>query len=95
MIPAVAGLALISTLVASLRAALAEAAEQLPAGVTLLVTASGISAAGISAAFWALLAGLALLALLVRRRRRQRATAQARDGRVVTAGSSQRARHSG
>ncbi|WP_308772438.1 benzoate/H(+) symporter BenE family transporter [Brachybacterium paraconglomeratum] len=64
VIPAVAGLALLGTFVASLRSALAESEEQLPAGVTVLIAASGIAAAGISAAFWALLVGLALRALL-------------------------------
>ena len=70
VIPAVAGLALIATFVVSLRAALDERAEQLPAGVTVLIAASGISVAGISAAFWALLVGLALRALLRSRGRR-------------------------
>jgi benzoate membrane transport protein len=64
VIATVAGLALLGTFVASLRSALAEPAEQLPAGVTVLVAASGIAVAGISAAFWALLVGLALRALL-------------------------------
>lgn len=69
VLPAVAGLALIGTFVVSLRAALAVPSEQLPAGVTVLVAASGIAVGGISAAFWALLAGLALRALLSPRRR--------------------------
>ncbi|MEE1617214.1 benzoate/H(+) symporter BenE family transporter [Brachybacterium sp. J153] len=67
VIAAVAGLALASTFVSSLRAALAEPAEQIPAGVTVLIAASGVAVAGISAAFWALLAGLLLRALLQRR----------------------------
>lgn len=71
VIPAVAGLALIATFVVSLRAALEERSEQLPAGVTMLIAASGISVAGISAAFWALLVGLALRALLRPRGRRR------------------------
>lgn len=70
VIPAVAGLALMGTFVSSLRGALAEPREQLPAGITVLIAASGIAVAGISAAFWALLAGLALRALLVPRSRR-------------------------
>ncbi|MBB5831230.1 benzoate/H(+) symporter BenE family transporter [Brachybacterium aquaticum] len=75
VIPAVAGLALLGTFVVSLRAALAEPSDQLPAGVTVLIAASGIAVAGISAAFWALLVGLALRALLREpgRRRRPRA----------------------
>ncbi|WP_062950563.1 benzoate/H(+) symporter BenE family transporter [Brachybacterium sp. sponge] len=72
VIPAVAGLALLGTFVASLRSALAEPEEQLPAGVTVLIAASGIAVAGISAAFWALLVGLALRALLRRPGRAQR-----------------------
>ncbi|WP_114855449.1 benzoate/H(+) symporter BenE family transporter [Brachybacterium sp. YJGR34] len=71
VIPAVAGLALIGTFVVSLRGALAEQREMLPAGVTLLIAASGVSVAGVSAAFWALLAGLALRALLRPRGRRR------------------------
>lgn len=64
VIPAVAGLVLLGTFAASLRSALAEPEDQLPAGVTVLIAASGIAVAGISAAFWALLVGLALRALL-------------------------------
>lgn len=59
VIAAVAGLALLGTLAASLRAALAEADQQIPAVVTLVTAASGVTIAGVSAAFWALLAGLA------------------------------------
>ena len=70
VVPAVAGLALIGTFVASVKGALSQEAEQLPAGVTLLVAASGVAVAGISAAFWALLAGLAVRALLRRPSRR-------------------------
>lgn len=60
VVPAVAGLALVGTLAASLRAALAEPSEQVPAVVTFAVAASGIAVAGVSAAFWALVAGLVL-----------------------------------
>ncbi|MFR9753460.1 benzoate/H(+) symporter BenE family transporter [Nocardia sp. 004] len=59
----VAGLALLATLAAALSAALR--AEHREAGiVTFVVAASGISFAGIGAAFWALLAGLAVRAVL-------------------------------
>lgn len=58
VVPAVAGLALLGTLAASLRSALAEPREQVPAVVTFAVAASGIAVAGVSAAFWALVAGL-------------------------------------
>jgi benzoate membrane transport protein len=58
VIPAVAGLALLGTLAASLQAALAEPAERIPAVVTFATAASGVAVAGVSAAFWALVAGL-------------------------------------
>ncbi|UQE76767.1 benzoate/H(+) symporter BenE family transporter [Gordonia sp. PP30] len=64
VVAAVAGLALIGTLAASLRAALAEAGEQTPAVVTFATAASGVTMLGVSAAFWALLAGLAVRAVL-------------------------------
>ena len=66
VVPAVAGLALMGTLAASLRSALAEPGEQVPAVVTFAVAASGIAVAGVSAAFWALVAGLVLRAVLHR-----------------------------
>ncbi len=69
VVPAVAGLALLGTLAASLRAALAEPAEQLPAAVAFVTAASGITVAGVSAAFWALLAGLVVRVVLHIRRR--------------------------
>ncbi|QCR53886.1 benzoate transporter [Brachybacterium sp. SGAir0954] len=70
VVPAVAGLALLGTFVAAVKGALAREEEQLPAGITLLVAASGIAVAGISAAFWALLAGLVARSLLRARPRR-------------------------
>ena len=60
LIQAVAGLALLGALAGALRAALAEEATQLPAVACFLVAASGLSVAGIGAAFWGLLAGAAL-----------------------------------
>lgn len=68
VVPAVAGLALLGTFVSSARAALAEPRDQLAAGVTLLVAASGIAVAGVGAAFWALVAGLVVRGVLVSRR---------------------------
>ncbi|WGL52305.1 benzoate/H(+) symporter BenE family transporter [Nocardioides sp. BP30] len=56
----VAGLALLGTLAASLGAALTGERDRLPAVVTFVVAASGVTALGIGAAFWALLAGLVL-----------------------------------
>lgn len=64
VITAVAGLALLTTLASSLKAALSEAHEQIPAIVTFAVAASGIAIAGVSAAFWALVAGLLVRGVL-------------------------------
>jgi benzoate membrane transport protein len=58
----VAGLALVGTLGASLNAAIAGASDRIAAVVTFAVAASGITALGIGAAFWALLAGLVIRA---------------------------------
>jgi len=67
LIVAIAGIALLGTIAASLAAALREESEREPAVVTFLVTASGISMAGIGSAFWGLVAGV--ITLLVWKRR--------------------------
>ncbi|MBK1840378.1 benzoate/H(+) symporter BenE family transporter [Azospirillum sp. YIM B02556] len=67
LIEAVAGLALIGAFGGSLLAAVQVEEERLPALVTLLVTASGLSLLGIGSAFWGLLFGGAMH-LLHRRR---------------------------
>lgn len=59
-----AGLALVDTLASALTTAMSEPALKVPALVTLVTTASGITLAGVGAAFWALLLGLALAAVL-------------------------------
>jgi benzoate membrane transport protein len=64
LIEAVAGLALLGALAGALTSALAKEDERVPAVVTFVVAASGISYFGIGAAFWGLIAGVALLALL-------------------------------
>ncbi|WP_370247028.1 benzoate/H(+) symporter BenE family transporter [Nocardioides sp.] len=64
VIPAAAGLALLGTFATSLTGALAEDDEREAAAICFLVAASGISVAGIGAAFWALVAGLLARALL-------------------------------
>jgi benzoate membrane transport protein len=64
LIEAVAGLALLGSLAASLAAALHREDARLPAIVTFVTTASGVSFYGIGAAFWGLAAGGLLLALL-------------------------------
>lgn len=58
LVLAIAGIALLGTIGNSLAAALREEAEREPALVTFLVTASGLSLAGIGSAFWGLLAGV-------------------------------------
>ncbi len=63
LIQAVAGLALLGALGASLMAAVSEPGDREPALVTFLVTASSVSVLGVSGAFWGLLAGGALYAL--------------------------------
>jgi benzoate membrane transport protein len=63
MIEAVAGLALFGALGGALAAAAADAERREAAVVTFVVSASSITAAGISAPFWGLVAGLAYLGL--------------------------------
>jgi benzoate membrane transport protein len=63
LIQAVAGLALLGSLAGALAGALARDEERIPAILTFVTTASGISFFGIGAAFWGLLAGGAVLAL--------------------------------
>ena len=64
LVAALAGLALISTIGASLMAATEKAQYREAAVITFLVTASGVSFLGIASAFWGLLAGLASHMLL-------------------------------
>lgn len=64
LIEAVAGLALLGSLAGALTAALAEERHRVPAIVTFVTVASGVSFFGIGAAFWGLLAGGALMAVL-------------------------------
>lgn len=66
LIATLAGIALLGTIGNSLAVALKEEAEREPALVTFLVTASGLSMAGIGSAFWGLVAGV--ITLLVLRR---------------------------
>lgn len=64
LIQAAAGLALLSTLANAASSALAEEKDRLPAILTFVTTASGLSLFGIGAAFWGLVAGGLLMALL-------------------------------
>lgn len=63
LIEAVAGLALLGALTASLAVALADTPDRDAAVVTLVVAASAITIAGISAPFWGLVAGLGVRSL--------------------------------
>lgn len=64
LIQAVAGLALIGAFSGSAVAAFKEVETREAAAVTFLITASGVSFAGISGAFWGLVAGGLMLGLL-------------------------------
>jgi benzoate membrane transport protein len=68
LIEAVAGLALVGAFASATLAAVQDEEERLPAVATFLVTASGLSAFGIGAAFWGLVAGLAVHRLYGHRR---------------------------
>lgn len=69
LIQAVAGLALFTSLAAALAGALHNEADRLPAVVTFITAASGITLFGIGAAFWGLIAGIVLSLLLHTRAR--------------------------
>lgn len=64
LIQAVAGLALFSSLATALAAALTREEARLPAILTFVTTASGITVVGVGAPFWGLVGGIALLILL-------------------------------
>ncbi len=63
LIQAVAGLALLGSFGAAIQTALMREDERVPAIVTFVTAASGVSFLGIGAAFWGLLAGGAMLGL--------------------------------
>ncbi|WP_102193376.1 benzoate/H(+) symporter BenE family transporter [Microbacterium aurantiacum] len=64
VIPAVAGLALFGAFGSSVQQAIDDPGERIPAVVTFLVAASGIAILGVSAAFWALIAGVIVRTVL-------------------------------
>jgi benzoate membrane transport protein len=64
LIIAIAGIALLGTIGASLAAALREESGREPALVTFLMTASGLSLMGVGSAFWGLAAGVVTLLVL-------------------------------
>lgn len=67
LVVALAGLALLPTIGAALAAALKDEAGRDAAVVTFLVTASGVTLAGVGSAFWGLAAGALTLGVLGRR----------------------------
>ncbi len=67
LVAALAGLALIGTVTANVQTALGEPRWREAAGLTLLITASGVSVLGLGSAFWGILVGV-LTAWLLRRR---------------------------
>jgi benzoate membrane transport protein len=66
LIQAVAGLALLPSLASALTGGLAAEETRLPAIVTFVTTASGITLLGIGGAFWGLIAGIGLMLFLKR-----------------------------
>ena len=64
LVLAAAGIALLGTIINALSSAVEVVELRLPAMVTFLVTASGMSAFSIGSAFWALIAGLLVWAWL-------------------------------
>ena len=71
LIETIAGLALLGTFAASAATALADPASREAGAVTLVVAASGVTIAGVGAAFWGLVAGVVVLAALSLERRRR------------------------
>ncbi len=71
VIPAVAGLALFAAFGSAVQQAIDDPGERRPAVITVLVAASGVSIAGVSAAFWALIAGLVVRTVMHAGRRRE------------------------
>ena len=64
LVLAIAGLALLGTIGNGLAAALSQEGQREPALITFLVTASGVSLAGIGSAFWGLVGGALTIAVL-------------------------------
>lgn len=64
LIQAVAGLALLSSLTAALSGALVIEQTRLPAALTFITTASGITILGVGAPFWGLVAGIGMMVVL-------------------------------
>lgn len=71
LLEAVAGLGLVATFASALQGTMSSTTTRLPAAATVIVGASGLVIGGIGAAFWSLVAGLALHAVLNARRASQ------------------------
>jgi benzoate membrane transport protein len=84
VVTAVAGLALLGTLAGSLSTALTGPETRVPAVVTFVVAASGVTFFGIGAAFWSLAAGLVVLGATTRAGTSGNATTRAETARVET-----------
>ncbi|HJE71511.1 MULTISPECIES: benzoate/H(+) symporter BenE family transporter [Pseudomonas] len=69
LVISVAALALLGSIMNGLHGALADPGQREPALITFLVTASGLTLAGIGSAFWGLVAGILASLLLTARRR--------------------------
>ncbi len=81
LIMAIAGIALFGAIGGGLAQALSDETQREPALITFLITASGVSLAGIGAPFWGLLGGvLALLLLAGGRRAQSRSSSGSRSG---------------
>jgi benzoate membrane transport protein len=87
VVGAVAGLALLATLGSSLAAALSAERGREAAAITFVVAASGTSFLGIGAAFWALLAGLLVRAVVQRPDNRSEAAETAQAAEAVSPAS--------
>jgi len=86
VVGAVAGLALLGTLSSSLAAALSAERDRLAATLTFVVATSGTTFLGVSSAFWALLAGLALMAVMRRQAPASQIERTGHDARATSGG---------
>lgn len=71
LLEAVAGLALLGTFVASIMGAFEQVELRIPAALTFVTAAAGVTFAGIGGAFWALVVGLVAHGVLGRHRRNE------------------------
>jgi benzoate membrane transport protein len=81
LVLAVAGLALLGTIGNGLATALSQEGQREPALITFLVTASGVSLAGIGSAFWGLVAGALAIAVLRTTRAQMQSLSSVLSGR--------------